>query len=395
VLSHRGRLGASLGNPARDLHKRLARERAAAERRRITYVALTRAKKMLVLVGTPGDAPRDSARAILDGHAESALAGKVERWDARPLLERALAAPLRPAEPVRAALPAQPRAVPVAREIALATTPLGVFRDCPRRFSLRFLRGLDEPVASGQLDLFELDPFEIGRPEPSDDPASEDPRVLGRAAHRVLERWPRERFGVAVEASVIAAELEREGLAPADTSRLAADLARFVGGQHAARLSEGAFDLFREQEVVLRLDGGDGPSLVLRGTIDAYILDRDSRLIDLFDYKLARSRPSLDAYAFQLRAYALALARRHPGTAVRAGVVFLLGGETRWLEPSGARFTAQELEEIESELLATARAFAEARATGVYAGIAEPACRALGCGFLTACHRGARSRGSR
>ena len=217
--------------------------------------------------------------------------------------------------------------------------------------------------------------------------AAGDAISLGRAAHRLLERWPRERFGAAADASEIATELEREGLPADEASRLAGDLACFIGGPHAAQFASGTAELFREEEVVLRLDGGERTSLVLRGTIDAYLFDREANRIDVFDYKLARPRASLGSYAFQLGAYALALAHRHPGARVRAGVVFLLGGEVRWLDPSGSALDAAMLDRVEGELLDAADALARARAAGRYEGIAEPECRRLGCGFLTACHR--------
>ncbi len=394
VLSHRGRLGASLQNRAREEAKRQARERAAAERRRITYVALTRAKRHLVLVGTPGKPPNDSALSILESHAEGALAGKVETWESGHLLLRALEDAQRPVDRIAPAVDVPPVRLRLAREISLATTPLGVFRECPRRFSLRFLVGLDEPVASGQLELFEMVPSDERETAP-DDEGNGDPRALGRAAHRLLERWPRERFGEDVPNEELVARLVSEGLAEAEAHRLAPDLATFLRSAYAKRLASPHLELHRESEVLLRLGGADEAGLVLRGTVDAYAFDPVEGTIDVFDYKLARRRPSLEAYAFQLRAYALALARRYPGAAVRTGVVFLLGGEIAWLDAEERPLSPAELTRIEADLLASAHAFAKARATGDYPGVEEARCRKLSCGFLTACHRsaGARPRG--
>jgi ATP-dependent helicase/nuclease subunit A len=390
VVLHRSRLGANLDNPARERAKRLARERAAAERRRITYVALTRAKRILLLVGSPGRAELESARSTLDAHWEPTLAGMAETWEAPRLLQSAFhpAGELPAALPEPAASPA--RHLPVVREVGLATTPLGVFRDCPRRFQLRFLVGLDEPVASGQLNLFEM---ATDAPEPEyDDGATEDddgdPRVRGRAAHRVLEQYPRERFGITPEPGDIEARLEAEGLDNTAAAKLASDLGRFLGSDVAARLGRPVVELHREEELVLHLDGDeDAPRLVLRGTADVFAVDRNASEIDLFDYKLSRPRASLGPYAFQLGGYALALARAHPNARVRAGVVFLLGGEVRWLEPSGAPLGAEMLGRVEDDLKRTANAFAKARAANRYDGVEEPTCRSLRCGFITACHR--------
>lgn len=386
VLSHRGRLGASLGNPAREEAKSHARERAAAERRRITYVALTRAKRHLVLVGTPGRPSNDSALSTLESHADGALAGKTERWSAHELLTRALT-PGRPRGDAPKLTPPSPaKKLRLASEVALATTPLGVFRDCPRRFSLRFLVGLEEPVSSGQLELFEMAPAEP-RAIVEDDEADVDPRALGRAAHRLLERWPRERFGQDTEIDEVVDRLVVEGLDHAGATRLAPDIRGFLASAYARRLASPAVQLFREEEVVLRLADGAETALVLRGTVDAYAYDASAGTIDLLDYKLARPRASLEPYAFQLRAYALALARRHPGARVRPGIVFLLGGQLSWLDPKGEPLGSADLAHIEAELTATARAFAEARAGAEYPGVDESVCRKLGCGFVTACHR--------
>ncbi len=390
VVLHRSRLGANLDNPARERAKRLARERAAAERRRITYVALTRAKRILLLVGAPRRAELESARSTLDAHWEASLAHMAETWEATRLLERAFADSGESPAPSPEPAASVERRLPVVREVGLATTPLGVFRDCPRRFQLRFLVGLDEPVASGQLDLFEM-AADAPEPEYDDGPTEDeegDPRVRGRAAHRVLEQYPRERFGVAPEPGDIEARLEAEGLERTAAAKLAADLGRFLGSEVAARLGRAGVELHREEEVVLRLGGHEGASrLVLRGTLDVFAVDHEASTIDLFDYKLSRPRASLDAYAFQLGAYALALARAYPKARVRAGVVFLLGGAVRWLEPSGAPLDGGVLERIEEDLSRTATAFAQARAAGTYDGVEEPTCRALRCGFITACHR--------
>jgi ATP-dependent helicase/nuclease subunit A len=389
VALHRNRLGANLDNPERDRAKKLARERAAAERRRITYVALTRAKSTLVLVGAPGRASNESARSTLDANLEGVLVGKVETWQATSLLQAAFSADFGATPAPAEAAPALPRRLPVVREVGLATTPLGVFLGCPRRFRLRFLVGLDEPVASGQLDLFEMAPEEppVDRERADDEEA--DPRELGRAAHRVLERWQKPLFGQAPDLAEIAERLVAEGLERGAADRLAPDLAKFIGGAYAAKLASPGVALHREEEVVLHLAGTDDATrLLLRGTVDAFAIDPEGGTIDVLDYKLAKPRASLDPYRFQLDAYALALARRHPTLTVRAGVVFLLGAEVRWLDPTGRPYTPERLEAIERELSEVADRFGRARAEGRYDGVAEVRCRELRCGFITACHRG-------
>ncbi len=380
VVTHRARFGASLDNATRRLHQRRSAERAQAERRRITYVAMTRARALLTLVGVPSP-PAGSALSTLTslGAGASTL---FEVESAAAWLTRAAEGAAARAAPASAAAEAPARRLPLAAEISLATTPLGVLGACARRFRLRFLEGLEEPVASGQLELFELETGDPGAREPPRD-EEDDPRALGRAAHRVLEQLPRGAFGAPPAEERLVELLAAEGVGPAGAGPLAAAIAAFLRGPFARSLASPDLELHREEEIRVRLDRG-GVALTLAGTVDLFVLGDGGATVDVVDYKLARASRSLDAHAFQLRAYALALARRYPGARVRAGVVFLLSGEdVRWLP------TLDEagLAGVETELLGVADRFAHARATGEWPGVDEPACRAQRCGFITACHR--------
>jgi ATP-dependent helicase/nuclease subunit A len=380
-----------------------ARRREHAERRRLTYVAFTRARASLVLIA-PVDPPRaGSAWATLHGGLEDAsLAPLVtRRGSAAALLgaaEAARATPTRRGDAaVEAGAPERPRQPP-ARTLALATTPLMVFRDCPRRFRLRHLLALDEPVFSGQLDLFGEDKLPIeGEEERITGTAAEeiDPRVLGRAAHRVLEQWPRAGWGETTVPEAVRARLAAEGLAEgaAETERIAAAIARFLSGRWAARGAAQGSRLLREHAFLLPVRAGVA-TLALRGTMDLCIEHADGS-VDVIDYKRSRPRADLGPYAFQLRAYALS-ARRSGATVVRAGVLFLGGEAGRAAtgdEPTplrgkgeGGAISDAEHDAFERELGALGQRFAEARWNDRFPPVELPTCQRLRCGFVVACH---------
>ena len=50
-----------------------------------------------------------------------------------------------------------------ARVLSIATTPLSLFDGCARRYRLRTLVGLEEPLASGEVDLLDEDRARSGR----------------------------------------------------------------------------------------------------------------------------------------------------------------------------------------------------------------------------------------
>jgi len=371
-----------------------ARAREHAERRRLTYVAMTRARSSLVLVGSAVRPRAGSAwAAISTCMSDPTIANRITRRDdARSLLAEApRAEPPAPA-PTTEPAPARPATSP-ARTLAIATTPLSVFRSCPRRFRLRHLLSLDEPVSSGQLDLFAEGAYPgDGADDRGDDTETADPRVLGRAAHRVLERWPREAWGAGTSARDVTRRLVDEGLSAtsAETLRIADGIARFLSGSYARSIRPDAI-LKREEPFVLEVELPDAPPgprcLALRGAMDLLVEHGDGR-VDVIDYKRSRPRADLSPYEFQLRAYALAAHRRSRDSSVRAGVLFLGAADPTPL--SGAAgdgaFSAAEHERFEDELRRLAHRFAEARWNESYDGVAVESCKALHCGFIVACH---------
>ncbi|WP_437614839.1 UvrD-helicase domain-containing protein [Sorangium sp. So ce834] len=392
-----------LSTPALQAARAEVRARERAERQRLTYVAITRAKRELVLVGTSAKPRSGSAWLTLKGpSAEDAapLAGAIgATLEARSLL--AEARPPAPGTDAYARAAPVPRAAPAAeparaRTVLIAAASLAAFQGCARRFRLRHLLGIGEPAGEGQLGLFDVEgPPELPGEERVELEDGADPRPPGRAAHRVLQRWPRARWGEPTETADVVARLAFEGLAPhgPDALRTAEGIARFLGGPYArqARAEEAA--LLREEALVLDVEpqgAGErrGARLALSLAIDLVVL-HPGGLVDVIEVKRARPRADLAPYELRLRAYALALRRRHPDRPVRAGVLFL-GAEVEpvWLKGSGpmGAIADEEHARFERELARLAERFSEAAAEGRFDGVPIEACRRLRCGFVRACH---------
>jgi ATP-dependent helicase/nuclease subunit A len=304
--------------------------------------------------------------------------------------------------------PARPTRSPT-RALRVSAGALSLFADCPRRYRLRHLLGLEEPrplLAEEDLspEAF-LDEDDEPRPsagaplaarEPIDDlplPVSSTsaltPRVRARAAHRVIERWPLAFLGEATDIRVVRERLLAEGLAPDhDLPAITELVAELLGSRFAGALRE-ADELHRASRFVLPIETSlrGVRTLLLAGTVDLVI--RRGELIELVDLVLAPPRADISAHERRLRASALAAQRRNEGALVRAGLLFL-GGEPSpiWLQGGGPDDTLRDEEHarFEAELSALAQRFAEARYHDRFDPVIAASCRALGCGFLDACH---------
>jgi ATP-dependent helicase/nuclease subunit A len=375
-----------------------ARAREHAERRRLTYVAVTRARRALVLVGAAGTPRGGSAlRSLANGLEQGDLEGVITAIEpAAAILAAETSAPppeRRREAPPDARPPLRPARSP-ARDVAVDAAALALFRDCPRRFRLRHLLGVEEPAAAAQLDLFAAavakEPIvDLPPPVAADDDRGRGPRPLHRAAHRVLARWPLAGWGAPVDPVAVAARLVAEGLAPGDaeTDRLARAIARFVGGPYARRAREEGATVARDEPYVLPVEApGKLPRRVLlRGVIDLKVSYPGGR-VDVIEVSLSRAHADASVHDFPLRAAALS-ARGAGG--VRAGVL-PLGSEAEpvWLRGRGAEgmLAAEEHARFEKELGALGQRMAEARYEDRFEGVAVGACRKLGCGFVEACH---------
>ncbi|HKO51036.1 MAG TPA: UvrD-helicase domain-containing protein, partial [Polyangiaceae bacterium] len=143
--------------------------RARAERQRLSYVALTRARSHLAIVLPAGKLRADSLAASIVGAGAQldAIAG-VTRLAAHQLFGESPFDATPSDTP-----PAAPPARPPRPRVTLATigvTALSDFAICARRFELAHLFSIAEPRAGARVAA----------------PSAEDPRALGSAAHRVL-----------------------------------------------------------------------------------------------------------------------------------------------------------------------------------------------------------------
>jgi ATP-dependent helicase/nuclease subunit A len=381
--------------------------RARAERQRLSYVALTRARTHLALVLPAGKVRADSLAASV------AIAGT--RLDEIPGLRRVSAHSLL-SEAAFSATPSDtppdpPPERPARPRVTLATvgvTALSDFAICARRFELNHLFGIAEP-----------------RLGPASAVASrEDPRALGSAAHRVLEAFPSERWGTLVEAREIQQALTREGLDPSSDSSAATahGIASFLGGAYARSVREDGSRIQRELALGIpfqaRAPDPEPPApspgsnksrarraapgqlelfalrprsnapdpalmaatVVLKATLDL-VIERADGSIDVIDYKRSRGGDE-ERYAFQLAAYREAARRSFGKARIRTGLVHLLGenNEPDWQTPPTFDFF-----ELGTRLV-------ETRFHDVWPGVEESACRKAQCGFVTACHGSERAR---
>jgi ATP-dependent exoDNAse (exonuclease V) beta subunit len=254
--------------------------------------------------------------------------------------------------------------------VSAAVTQIADASACPRRYQL----------------LHELRLEERPDPEPAPpDPLGEEPgsaAALGTLAHRLLELAP-----LHLEPAARRAELARllalEGEDPQKHGEVLDAACALLDSPLGRRLAQApAGSLHRELPFTLRLTQPGGPELLLRGQIDALLLERD--LATVIDYKLSQARDP-ERYAAQLDAYALAAHEVVRGAfPVRTGIVFLKSPGAPFSEraaPGPAGLAA-----VRARLLEAASAIAGGRRTGLWPKVEPARCAELGCGFVRRCH---------
>jgi hypothetical protein len=232
---------------------------------------------------------------------------------------------------------------------------------CARRYQLLHEIGLEEHPRRGD-----------GAPGAAE---------MGTLAHRLLEVAPLDAGD-----EELGRLLELEGTDPSspEHAEVLAAARAFLGTPLARRMAAaGPGRLQRELPFALRIDGGAGPGVVVRGQLDALLLDDGAATV--VDYKLSRGGRT-ERYAFQLDAYALAA---HALTAnqvpVRTGLVLLRAKGAPFLED--APRTPDQMERTRSRVREAARTLADGRRTGIWPKIELPRCREVECGFVSRCHR--------
>ena len=420
-----------------------AKAAARAERQRLTYVALTRARDLLWVVAAPIAGKYLGHTAAHSIHVELGDDASIAR---RPIWTPTVSSPLPPSID-EASPPPRPAfgegSFPASTTgSVVVTTALADFAGCARRFRLLHLVGLTEQPphvpelprlgastvdGRGQLALFSgaLSPdapsvVEVERDLARDATHGEeddaggvaegegeaparmpvapppiDPRVQGVVAHLAIERAPLE--SAPRDSSPARARwahdyattfLRGEGYDPeAEPGRVLVDrIARFLGSDYARSLGAGV-EVRREHPFLVTLPSG----IALRGTIDLLVVrpgatPTGAPRIEIVDYKLRAGKGGdVAKHALQLRAYAAAVSLAAPtGAEIVAGIAFLGAGDGAplWLDEGrdlAGPGSIAPIDEVARRLLA-------ARAANAWPGVARPRCDALGCGFRPLCH---------
>ncbi len=297
-----------------------------AERRRLLYVACTRARDHLVL-SSPWQSTKDGqprggqwlqwiaeALAIDNDTADGPLAaaegsdwaGLLQSFgpEATELPPRSRRSPslasrhesqLKDRQPLPGAtgeddLIKRTRPLPVAAadQQRFTVTQLATYLACPRQYELRYV-----------LDLPEYSPPSPGRREQLLSPLDR-----GTVAHRCLQRIGREREDDVER--VVRSCLREFGLAPAADEPTQRDIAGMVNAfleTPLFQLVRNATRLRTEAPFAMPLDGG----VIVEGQVDAAAWDADGA-IHLIDYKTGRGDDrAMEQYRFQLALYCAAV----------------------------------------------------------------------------------------
>ncbi|MDR1922420.1 MAG: UvrD-helicase domain-containing protein [Candidatus Adiutrix sp.] len=321
-------------------------ERSAEEEKRLFYVAATRARDHLALLGWPKEpAKRAGAgglswlEAVCRQPRAAAMAARVVYDAAGPA---AAAAAVSGAEGSARPASLPPRGflspLPLAAQ-TLAVTSLSRFLADPEAFRKERHLGLAHGFAwspGGKGGFFESAPASAGAAEAARPPralkaAGDWPGLSASAAgtlfHAVLEKIDLSRPDAGGLLREEARRLELPLSAPAEEA-LAAKLRAFLNGPLGREWKAAGESQYRELPFWLRLPGPEPTArLTLTGIIDLFYISPEGRG-RIVDYKLARfsGGPELEAYERQLMIYAQAV--RTAGFAgPLAACLYFAGGE--------------------------------------------------------------------
>jgi len=359
-----------------DHHERVHEVRALrerAERMRLFYVQITRARDRLALVGKLEGVMKEVVEPMAEELIDRALLRRIE---VPALLNSGVgrrtpreAPPLLQAQAEELGRRAA-RAQPAVRTLEVPVTQLEDFALCPRRFRGRHVLRLPERPEPRAAVSPEVDPD-----------LRLDPRRRGTLAHGALERMDLGRASLdpdgALEAALLAVD------APEDAD-LRMKLRPFVVGPYVRRLSALPEErILRELPFTLSIPT-DEASLLLRGQIDLVVEDAEG--LDIVDYKVSapKGEDPTAPYAFQLGTYAVALRREVGAEAKIRTAVQFLDGRSR-LPVYTPDIHPPELG-IEERLPSLAAGLLEARRTGEYGGREAHHCKKIRCGYAWLCH---------
>jgi ATP-dependent helicase/nuclease subunit A len=303
----------------------------AAERNRLLYVAMTRARDRLYVAGFDGKKPRpaecwyDTICAGLEGLRQQDPAAQAENADTwRPVLRITSKQVSDPEKPraARASTDAEP-------------LPSWAATNAPREPHLAV------PLAPSRLAPYETD--DDGEPQrgvPPVDPLAEPPTLTpaaladqnrfmsGTLTHALLEHLPGLDPSTWLKAAKAFVAARGAGLSQRTRTSIVTETLAVLGDATFAPL----FSPTSRAEVAIiaeiKRPRGSGVPLRLTGQIDRLALVGDDVLI--VDYKTNRPPPKdasevADVYLYQLAAYRLAIREIFPAKAVRAAILWTDG----------------------------------------------------------------------
>ncbi len=359
------------------------RERELSQSRRLLYVAVTRARDLLVLSGRGAKQAESWRRWIDSVAAEAVERGLLRVWRDEGAAQQAgrARAPVDPGRLAELEAADHPDVQRIASasagalsstsgsSVSAAVTQIADAAVCARRYQLLH-----------ELRLEERPGREPALPDPLGDTHAGSAGARGTLAHRLLEMMP-----LQLDGPERRAELQRllalEGEDPSEHGDVVDAVCAFLDSPLGKRLAAAKAErLYRERPFMLRLSAPGSPELFLRGQIDALLLESDAATV--VDYKLSQARDTA-RYAGQLDAYALAAAELVQGALpVRTGIVFLRSPGAPWSE----RQSTADPGDIRARLLTAAAAIASGRLSGEWPKIEAARCREIECGFIRRCH---------
>ncbi|MEO0601722.1 MAG: PD-(D/E)XK nuclease family protein, partial [Myxococcota bacterium] len=277
-----------------------------AEERRLLYVAATRARDHLVLVGQTSNPPAPGARAtwmqLVEGHTPF----DTERRDAQLLLQK----PTPPAPPGPLLDPPAPQArrrlrgVPPRRRLEVSASTLDRFVACPLWWLRDHRFGRSAPRSTDRVEGL------LGR-------------LRGQAVHEAIE----DRFAIDAEAVVrrMSAEAHLAGAPEGSIDGMVEQFARQLARCGEDPSLRRALEAEGHDELSVR---AEHEGVVLRGRVDRVWRDDPGWVV--LDYKSGHGDAAsvAEAHRWQLLAYAWALGTSLASPVVRGDVLVTAAGST-------------------------------------------------------------------
>ncbi len=340
-------------------------QRAAAERRRLHYVAMTRARDVLIL-GLSGKKKPESVHSFLEEPAVAALVESVETRQL-PTITLAPPAPRIDATHLAAVISRHEARRPLLpSELTLSVSALQDFELCRQRYWLKHVAGVSEP--------------DSWRPITGDDePGRGGARELGTAAHRLLELTPLELVGRKELTPALEDLARAEGMADAGGAIAMAE--RFWSSAFGTSVARAPPErVGREVDFARYIDGT--PAVSLRGKIDLVVeLEGTTWVVD---YKTTRNvSAGAEPYRFQLGAYAAAVSPPRDSALVKSAIVFLSAPEPA---PVSLRAGLERPDEVRARIARLGAEIASAEADRLWPRAPKTVCESISCPFVARCH---------